>query len=116
AVTGGEALYADLGHFGSKPIRIGWFSVVLPALVLNYLGQAALLTSDPSAIRSPFFLLAPEFLQVPLTLLATAAAIIASQALLTGAFSLTTQAIQLGCLPRFQVRYTSEFSAGQVYV
>jgi KUP system potassium uptake protein len=116
AVTGGEALYADLGHFGTRPIRIGWFTVVLPCLVLNYLGQAALLTSDASAIRSPFFLLAPEFLQFPLTLLATAAAIIASQALITGAFSLTTQAIQLGCLPRFQVRYTSEFSAGQVYV
>ena len=116
AVTGGEALYADLGHFGTRPIRIGWFSVVLPCLVLNYLGQAALLTADASAIRSPFFLLAPQFLQFPLTLLATAAAIIASQALITGAFSLTTQAIQLGCLPRFHVRYTSEFSAGQVYV
>lgn len=116
AVTGGEALYADLGHFGTRPIRIGWFTVVLPCLVLNYLGQAALLTADPTAIRSPFFLLAPQFLQFPLTLLATAAAIIASQALITGAFSLTTQAIQLGCLPRFLVRYTSEHSAGQVYV
>jgi KUP system potassium uptake protein len=116
AVTGGEALYADLGHFGNRPIRIGWFTVVLPCLVLNYLGQASLLTADPSAIRSPFFLLAPQFLQFPLTLLATAAAIIASQALITGAFSLTTQAIQLGCLPRFLVRYTSEHSAGQVYV
>jgi KUP system potassium uptake protein len=116
AVTGGEALYADLGHFGAKPIRIGWFTVVLPALVLNYLGQAALLTSDPSAIRSPFFLLAPDFLRFPLTLLATAAAIIASQALITGAFSLTTQAIQLGCLPRVRVCYTSEHSVGQVYV
>lgn len=116
AVTGGEALYADLGHFGARPIRLGWFTVVLPCLVLNYLGQAALLTADASAIRSPFFLLAPPFLQLPLTLLATAAAIIASQALITGAFSLTTQAIQLGCLPRFLVRYTSEHSAGQVYV
>jgi KUP system potassium uptake protein len=116
AVTGGEALYADLGHFGSKPIRIGWFSVVMPALVLNYLGQAALLTSDPSAIRNPFFLLAPEALRFPLTLLATGAAIIASQALITGAFSLTTQAIQLGCLPRLHVRHTSEHSVGQVYV
>lgn len=116
AVTGGEALYADLGHFGARPIRLGWFSVVLPALVLNYLGQAALLTADPSAIRSPFFLLAPEFLRFPLTLLATAAAIIASQALITGAFSLTTQAIQLGCLPRLHVRHTSEHSVGQVYV
>jgi len=116
AVTGGEALYADLGHFGSRPIRLGWFSVVLPALVLNYLGQAALLTAEPSAIRSPFFLLAPEVLRFPLTLLATAAAIIASQALITGAFSLTTQAIQLGCLPRLHVHHTSEHSVGQVYV
>jgi KUP system potassium uptake protein len=116
AVTGGEALYADLGHFGTRPIRLGWFSVVLPCLVLNYLGQAALLTTDARAIRSPFFLLAPQFFQLPLTLLATAAAIIASQALITGAFSLTTQAIQLGCLPRFLVRCTSEHSAGQVYV
>ncbi|QTN30907.1 KUP/HAK/KT family potassium transporter [Akkermansiaceae bacterium] len=116
AVTGGEALYADLGHFGARPIRIGWFSLVLPCLVLNYLGQAALLTADAAAIRSPFFLLAPQGLRFPLTLLATAAAIIASQALITGAFSLTTQAIQLGCLPRFLVRHTSVHSAGQVYV
>jgi len=116
ALTGGEALYADLGHFGTRPIRIGWFAIVLPALVLNYLGQAALLTSDPTAIRSPFFLLAPDSLQFPLTILATAAAIIASQALISGAFSLTTQAIQLGCLPRFRVCYTSEHSVGQVYV
>jgi KUP system potassium uptake protein len=116
AVTGGEALYADLGHFGTKPIRVGWFSVVLPALVLNYLGQAALLTADPGAIRSPFFLLAPPVLQLPLTLLATAAAIIASQALISGAFSLTTQAVQLGCLSRVRILYTSEHSVGQVYV
>ena len=116
AVTGGEALYADLGHFGARPIRLGWFMVVLPALALNYLGQAALLTADATAIRSPFFLLAPESLRFPLTLLATAAAIIASQALITGAFSLTTQAIQLGCLPRFVIRHTSEHSMGQVYV
>ncbi|GAA5131292.1 KUP/HAK/KT family potassium transporter [Luteolibacter yonseiensis] len=116
AVTGGEALYADLGHFGTTPIRIGWFVVVLPALVINYLGQAALLTSDPSAIRNPFFLLAPGFLQLPLTILATAAAIIASQALISGAFSLTTQAVQLGCMCRMRVLYTSEHSVGQVYV
>jgi len=116
AVTGGEALYADLGHFGARPIRLGWFAVVLPALVLNYLGQAALLTADSSAIRNPFFLLAPQSLQFPLTILATMAAIIASQALISGAFSLTTQAIQLGCLPRFRVRYTSDHSVGQVYV
>jgi KUP system potassium uptake protein len=116
AVTGGEALYADLGHFGTRPIRVGWFSVVLPALVLNYLGQAALLTNDPSAIRNPFFLLAPEFLQLPLTILATGAAIIASQALISGAFSLTTQAVQLGCMSRVRVLHTSDHSVGQVYV
>jgi len=116
AVTGGEALYADLGHFGTKPIRVGWFSVVLPALVLNYLGQAALLTADPSAIKSPFFLLAPDMLQLPLTILATGAAIIASQALISGAFSLTTQAVQLGCMSRIRILYTSEHSMGQVYV
>ncbi len=116
AVTGGEALYADLGHFGTRPIRVGWFSVVLPALVLNYLGQAALLTADPTAIRSPFFLLAPPMLQLPLTILATGAAIIASQALISGAFSLTTQAVQLGCMSRIRILYTSEHSVGQVYV
>lgn len=116
AVTGGEALYADLGHFGTRPIRVGWFSVVLPALVLNYLGQAALLTSDPSAIRSPFFLLAPEWFRLPLTILATGAAIIASQALISGAFSLTAQAVQLGCMARIRILYTSEHAVGQVYV
>lgn len=115
-VTGGEALYADLGHFGTRPIRVGWFSAVLPALVLNYLGQAALLTSDPSAIRNPFFLMIPGTFQVPMTILATGAAIIASQALISGAFSLTTQAVQLGCLPRMRILYTSEHSVGQVYV
>lgn len=116
AVTGGESLYADIGHFGTKPIRVAWFAVVFPALVLNYLGQAALLTADPTAIRSPFFLLAPPMLQLPLTILATAAAIIASQALISGAFSLTSQAVQLGCMPRTQVMYTSTHSIGQVYV
>jgi KUP system potassium uptake protein len=116
AVTGGEALYADLGHFGIGPIRLAWFSLVLPALVLNYLGQAALLTVDPAAIENPFFLMAPKILQIPLTILATLAAIIASQALISGAFSLTTQAIHLGCLPRFLVKHTSEHASGQVYV
>lgn len=116
AVTGGEALYADLGHFGVGPIRLSWFSLVLPALVLNYLGQAALVTANPAAIHSPFFLMAPESLRFPLTILATAAAVIASQALISGAFSLTTQAIQLGCLPRFRVLHTSDHSVGQVYV
>ena len=116
AVTGGESLYADIGHFGTKPIRVAWFSVVFPALALNYLGQAALLTADPGAIRSPFFLLAPPLLQLPLTILATCAAIIASQALISGAFSLTAQAVQLGCMPRTQILYTSQHSVGQVYV
>jgi len=116
AVTGGEALYADLGHFGKRPIRIAWFSVVLPGLVLNYLGQAALLSNQPEAIRSPFFLMAPEMMRFPLTLLATGAAIIASQALISGAFSLTTQAVQLGVLPRFRILHTSDEEVGQVYV
>lgn len=116
AVTGGEALYADLGHFGTRPIRVGWFAVVLPGLVLNYLGQAALLIETPEAIHSPFFLMAPEILRFPLTILATCAAIIASQALISGAFSLTTQAVQLGVLPRVRILHTSDESAGQVYV
>jgi KUP system potassium uptake protein len=116
AVTGGEALYADLGHFGKRPIRVAWFTVVLPGLVLNYLGQAALLIDNPENIRSPFFLMAPEMLLFPLTLLATAAAIIASQALISGAFSLTTQAVQLGVLPRFRILHTSDEEVGQVYV
>ena len=116
AVTGGEALYADLGHFGKRPIRVAWFAVVLPGLLLNYLGQAALLIDDPLAIRSPFFLMAPEMLRFPLTILATCAAIIASQALISGAFSLTTQAVQLGVLPRFRILHTSDEEAGQVYV
>ena len=116
AVTGGEALYADLGHFGVRPIRVSWFALVMPALVLNYLGQAELVQADPFAIHSPFFLLAPPMFRLPLTILATCAAINASQALISGAFSLTTQAIQLGCLPRFRVLYTSDHSVGQVYV
>ncbi len=116
AVTGGEALYADLGHFGVKPIRTAWFTVVFPGLVLNYLGQAALLTADPSAIENPFYKLAPEMLLLPFTILATCAAVIASQALISGAFSLTTQSVQLGVLPRVRILYTSEHSAGQVYV
>jgi KUP system potassium uptake protein len=116
AVTGGEALYADLGHFGKRPIRVGWFFVALPGLALNYLGQAALIIQSPEAISSPFFLMAPEILRFPLTILATCAAIIASQALISGAFSLTTQAIQLGVLPRVRILHTSDESAGQVYV
>jgi KUP system potassium uptake protein len=115
-VTGGEALYADMGHFGKGPIRLAWFALVLPALLLNYFGQAALLLTDPSAAEHPFFLLAPEWALLPLVALATAAAIIASQALISGAFSLTQQAIQLGFAPRLQIEHTSSHEMGQVYV
>ena len=116
AVTGGEALYADLGHFGRKPIQTGWFYFVLPALLINYFGQGALVLSDPSAIVNPFYRLVPEMLLLPLVVLATAATVIASQAVITGAFSLIRQAVQLGLLPRFEVRYTSETHAGQIYL
>jgi KUP system potassium uptake protein len=115
-VTGGEALYADMGHFGKRPIRIAWFTLVLPALLLNYFGQAALLLSDPKAAEQPFFLLAPKWALFPLVTLATAAAIIASQALISGAFSLTRQAIQLGYCPRLDIEHTSSHEIGQVYV
>lgn len=116
AVTGAEALYADLGHFGKTPIRFAWLFVVLPALLINYLGQGAFLLSTPAAIENPFFLMAPEWALLPLVLLATAATIIASQAVITGAYSLTRQAIQLGILPRMQIRFTSESQAGQIYM
>ncbi|WKA26254.1 potassium transporter Kup [Bradyrhizobium roseum] len=116
AVTGGEALYADLGHFGRKPIQIGWFYFVLPALLINYFGQGALVLSDPSAIENPFYRLVPDVLLLPMVMLATAATVIASQAVITGAFSLVRQAVQLGLLPRFEVRYTSETHAGQIYL
>jgi KUP system potassium uptake protein len=116
AVTGGEALYADLGHFGRKPIQSGWLFFVLPALLLNYFGQGALILSHPSAIENPFYRMAPEWLLVPLIVLATAATVIASQAVITGAYSLVRQAVQLGLLPRFEVRYTSETHAGQIYL
>jgi KUP system potassium uptake protein len=115
-VTGGEALYADMGHFGKSPIRIAWFALVLPALIINYFGQGALLLTHPTAIQQPFFLLAPDALQLPLVVLATAAAIIASQALISGAFSLTRQAVQLGYCPRLEVSHTSSHEMGQVYV
>lgn len=115
-VTGGEALYADIGHFGRIPIRNAWFQLVLPALVLNYLGQGALVLQDPEAIRNPFYLLAPSWLLVPLILLATAATIIASQAVISGVFSVATQAMNLGYLPRLRVLQSSESSIGQVYV
>jgi KUP system potassium uptake protein len=114
-VTGGEALYADMGHFGKKPIRIAWFALVLPALVLNYLGQGALLLLDPET-RHPFFMLAPQWALLPLVVLATAAAIIASQALISGSFSITRQAIQLGLAPRLDVQHTSADEMGQIYV
>jgi KUP system potassium uptake protein len=116
AVTGGEALYADLGHFGRKPIQFAWLGIVLPSLVLNYFGQGALVLADPSAAASPFYRLVSESLLPFLIVLATAATIIASQAVITGAYSLTQQAIQLGLLPRFDIRYTSEGHKGQIYI
>ena len=116
AVTGGEALYADIGHFGTAPIRVTWFAVVLPALVLNYFGQGALLLAEPAAAVNPFFNMAPTWALYPLVALATAAAVIASQAIISGAFSLTMQAIQLGYMPRLRVNYTSERVIGQIYV
>lgn len=115
-VTGAEALYADMGHFGKKPIRIAWFSVVMPCLVLNYFGQGALLLGNPAAVDNPFFMMAPAWALVPLVLLATAATVIASQALLTGAFSVTRQVIQLGYLPRLRIAHTSARAAGQIYI
>jgi len=116
AVTGAEALYADMGHFGRRPIRRAWFGFVLPALLLNYFGQGALLLSDPRAADSPFFRLVPGSLQMPMVVLATAAAVIASQAVISGAFSVTRQAVQLGFLPRLTIRHTSEEEIGQIYV
>jgi KUP system potassium uptake protein len=115
-VTGAEALYADLGHFGRNPIRFAWLVVVLPALLLNYLGQGALVLADPKAIENPFFLLYPHWALLPMVVLATAATVIASQAVITGAYSLTQQAIQLGLLPRFEIRHTSEALFGQIYM
>jgi KUP system potassium uptake protein len=115
-VTGSEALYADLGHFGRGPIRFAWLVVVLPALVVNYLGQGALVLSDPRAIENPFFLLYPNWALLPMVVLATAATVIASQAVITGAYSLTRQAIQLGLLPRLEIRHTSESLFGQIYM
>jgi KUP system potassium uptake protein len=116
AVTGGEALYADMGHFGRAPIRLGWFSIVLPALLFNYLGQGALLLHDPEAISSPFYKLAPSWGTLPLVVLATAATVIASQALISGVFSLTMQAIQMGYLPRLRIFHTSSAASGQIYL
>jgi KUP system potassium uptake protein len=115
-LTGGEALYADMGHFGRKPIQVAWFGVVLPALLINYFGQGALLLSDPATVANPFYLLAPDWALLPLVILSTVATVIASQAVISGAFSMTLQAMQLGYLPRFQVRHTSESEMGQIYL
>ena len=115
-VTGGEALYADMGHFGRKPMQYAWFGIVLPGLLLNYFGQGALILTRPEAIENPFFRLAPEWALYPLVALATAATIIASQALVTGAFSLTMQAIQLGYSPRMEIDHTSAAERGQIYM
>ena len=116
AVTGAEALYADMGHFGRRPIRVSWLWFVLPALTLNYLGQASLLIRDPASLESPFYFLAPEWFQYPLLIVASLAAIIASQAVISGAFSVTQQAIQLGFIPRMTIKHTSETAAGQIYI
>ena len=115
-VTGGEALYADMGHFGKKPIRWGWFGFVLPALVLNYFGQGAVLLESPAAVANPFYMSIPGWAQLPMLVLATTAAAVASQAVITGAFSVTRQAIQLGYLPRLAIKYTSKDTIGQIYV
>ncbi|MFL6813080.1 MAG: potassium transporter Kup [Bradyrhizobium sp.] len=116
AVTGGEAMYADMGHFGRVPIRLAWFAIALPALVLNYFGQAALLVTDPSALDHPFYQLAPDWLHYPLVAFATLATVIASQAIISGAFSLTQQAVQLGFLPRMHIAHTASHEIGQIYV
>jgi KUP system potassium uptake protein len=115
-VTGGEALYADMGHFGKKPIRLAWFTIVMPALTLNYFGQGALLLDTPEAVKNPFFMMAPDWALLPLVGLATLATVIASQALITGAYSVTKQVIQLGYLPRLQVLHTSVKETGQIYM
>ncbi|MBI3981779.1 MAG: potassium transporter Kup [Gemmatimonadetes bacterium] len=115
-VTGGEALYADMGHFGARPIRIGWFAVALPGLLLNYFGQGALLLGSPEAAANPFYLIAPRWALAPLIVIATAAAIIASQAVISGAYSLTRQAVQLGYAPRMEIEHTSSEEIGQIYM
>ncbi|MGK2935589.1 MAG: potassium transporter Kup [Gemmatimonadaceae bacterium] len=116
AVTGAEALYADMGHFGKRPIRTAWFAVVLPALLLNYFGQGALVLRDPAAAENPFYLLAPDWFQYPLIAIATMAAIVASQAMISGAFSLTRQCVQLGYCPRLTIVHTSKTQSGQIYI
>jgi KUP system potassium uptake protein len=116
SVTGAEALYADLGHFGRRPIRLAWSFVVFPALAINYLGQAALVIENPETLKNPFYLMAPEWALLPLVILATLATVIASQAVITGAYSLSRQAVQLGLLPRLEIRHTSELHSGQIYM
>jgi KUP system potassium uptake protein len=115
-ITGGEALYTDMGHFGLKPLRLAWFYMVFPALLLNYLGQGALLLNDPTAVQNPFYRLVPSWGLFPMVLLATMAAVIASQAVISGVFSITRQAVQLGYLPRFDIQHTSEREIGQIYI
>lgn len=116
SITGVEALYADMGHFGKFPIRLAWFTVVLPSLVLNYFGQGALLLKNPEAIKNPFFLLAPDWALIPLLILATLATVIASQAVISGVFSLTRQAVRLGYLSPMRIIHTSEMESGQIYI
>jgi KUP system potassium uptake protein len=116
SITGAEALYADMGHFGRRPIRLSWFALVFPALIIDYLGQAALILHDPQAVSNPFYLLAPSWAQLPLVVLATAATVIASQAVISGAFSVSQQAVRLGYLPRLTVKHTSQSESGQIYV
>ncbi|GAB2182490.1 potassium transporter Kup [Denitratisoma sp. agr-D3] len=116
AITGGEALYADMGHFGRRPIKWAWLGFVFPCLYLNYLGQGALILAEPEAVANPFFHMAPDALQIPLVLVATLATVIASQAVISGAYSLTSQAIQLGYCPRIQIKFTSEREKGQIYI
>ncbi|TAK40136.1 MAG: potassium transporter Kup [Lysobacteraceae bacterium] len=116
AVTGGEAIYTDMGHFGARPVRLAWYWFVLPALMLNYLGQGALVLEDPTAIRNPFYIGVPDWARLPMIILATAATVIASQAVITGAFSVTRQAMQLGYIPRMLIRHTSRDAIGQIYI
>jgi KUP system potassium uptake protein len=116
SVTGAEALYVDMGHFGRRAIRRAWFGLVMPGLVLAYFGQGALLLHDPAAIKNPFFLLAPKYALLPLVVLATMATIIASQSVISGAFSITRQAVQLGYWPRMQIEHTSASTEGQIYL
>jgi KUP system potassium uptake protein len=115
-ITGAEALYADMGHFGAKPIQYAWLGYVLPALLINYFGQGALLLADPEAVENPFYLLAPDWALSPLVILSTVATIIASQAVISGAFSITQQAIQLGYTPRLEIQHTSDKEIGQIYL